>query len=239
MLQICKPVSGSQSDASTDITRFDFAGCSDDEYLLAYRQHTNQRVLSDPEDAVGGRWDEIGLIQFNFLKTHGLQPHHRLLDVGCGTLRGGLHFIDYLDPINYVGIEMSDMAVEYCRHSLERTGRSVAKHPSIIHNPDGSLQAVQHPYTNYEYILAQSVFTHLPPATISQHFASLKGVMHNTTRFFFTYFDGPVFTENTPKNFVQPFSFYKTIADDLGLVLCIKSDYPHPRGQVMVEAYLQ
>src|SRR4051794_24004227 len=39
---------------------------------------------------VGGRWQELGSLQLDFMVAQGLQPQHRLLDVGCGALRGGV-----------------------------------------------------------------------------------------------------------------------------------------------------
>ena len=36
---------------------------------------------------------------------HGLKPEHKLLDVGCGPLRGGIKFINYLEPGNYYGVD--------------------------------------------------------------------------------------------------------------------------------------
>lgn len=39
---------------------------------------------------VGGLWDEIGLLQFEFLKSRGLKPHHVLVDIACGSLRAGV-----------------------------------------------------------------------------------------------------------------------------------------------------
>src|SRR3990167_1367555 len=56
-------------------------------------------------NAVGGWWEIIGRLQFDFLVAQGLQPQHHLLDVGCGSLRGGLHFIRYLAPGHYVGLD--------------------------------------------------------------------------------------------------------------------------------------
>ena len=38
-------------------------------------------------ESVGGMWDEIGCLQFEFLKKQGLLPEHKFLDVGCGSLR--------------------------------------------------------------------------------------------------------------------------------------------------------
>ena len=39
--------------------------------------------------------------QIKFLKKSGLLPKHYLLDIGCGTLRGGIPFIEYLDEKKY------------------------------------------------------------------------------------------------------------------------------------------
>ena len=46
---------------------------------------------------IGGKWEEIGRLQYDFLREQGLQPQDKLLDIGCGCLRGGIHFIDYLE----------------------------------------------------------------------------------------------------------------------------------------------
>ena len=48
-------------------------------------------------EAVGGLWDEMGRLQFDFLVAQGLQPHHKMLDIGCGSMRGGRHFVNHLE----------------------------------------------------------------------------------------------------------------------------------------------
>ena len=58
-------------------------------------------------DFIGGKWSEIGQLQFDFLLESGLQPHHKLLDIGCGCLRGGIHFINYLEASNYSGLDIN------------------------------------------------------------------------------------------------------------------------------------
>ena len=57
--------------------------------------------------AVGGRWEEIGRLQFDFLVRQGLMPEHFFLDVGCGSWRGGVHFVDYLLSHRYFGVDVS------------------------------------------------------------------------------------------------------------------------------------
>ena len=61
---------------------------------------------------VGGLWEEIGRLQFEFLLRQGLAPSDCFLDIACGSLRWGVHFINYLDPGNYLGIEKQRRLVE-------------------------------------------------------------------------------------------------------------------------------
>ena len=49
---------------------------------------------------------EKGPFEIEFLKEKGLLPEHLLLDIGCGTLRGGIHWIRYLQPHHYAGLEV-------------------------------------------------------------------------------------------------------------------------------------
>ena len=42
----------------------------------------------------------------------GLQPKHRFFDIGCGSLRGGVHFIRYLDKNNYFGTDISSELIK-------------------------------------------------------------------------------------------------------------------------------
>jgi hypothetical protein len=57
-------------------------------------------------DVVGGMWDEIGKLQFEFLVKEGLNPEHFLLDVAWGSLRVGVHFVRYLESDCYKGIDI-------------------------------------------------------------------------------------------------------------------------------------
>ena len=59
-------------------------------------------------DVIGGPWNEIGSLQFEFLKRHGLLPPRHLIDVGCGSLWGGVHFAAYVQPGHYWGIDAND-----------------------------------------------------------------------------------------------------------------------------------
>lgn len=57
--------------------------------------------------------------QIQFLKHVGLQPEHYLLDIGCGTLRGGIPIIEYLEEQHYHGVEVRDSVLEAGRRELQ------------------------------------------------------------------------------------------------------------------------
>ncbi|HSF63336.1 MAG TPA: class I SAM-dependent methyltransferase, partial [Paracoccaceae bacterium] len=58
-------------------------------------------------DIVGGRWDETGRVQMAALQAEGLQPHHRLLDIGAGSLRLGCKAVPFLNPGHYWATDAS------------------------------------------------------------------------------------------------------------------------------------
>jgi len=63
-------------------------------------------------------WDRRGEFQLHFLQQAGLQPQHRLLDIGCGPLRAGQFFIRYLEPEN-VTAHPSQLFVGCPRSSIQ------------------------------------------------------------------------------------------------------------------------
>ncbi len=62
------------------------------------------------EEMVGplGYWDELQSYQLNTLKSFGLKPEHKLLDIGCGPLQGGIAFIKYLNDNCYYGVDIDE-----------------------------------------------------------------------------------------------------------------------------------
>jgi SAM-dependent methyltransferase len=95
--------------------------------------------------------------QIEFLKQAGLRPSHRLLDLGCGTLRGGVPIIGFLDPGNYFGIEARGEVLDKGRKEL-RESRLEEKVPTLI--VAGDLARVSLP-VKFDFIWAFSVLIHM------------------------------------------------------------------------------
>ena len=111
---------------------------------------------------------------------------HGSSNFGCGTLRGGRHFIRYLDIGNYVGTDISGRAIEYGRR-LVVTERLAVKEPRLIHRRPGEAFFADLDDASFDFILAQSVFTHLPAELIQECFASVERIMRESGIFFFTF----------------------------------------------------
>ncbi|MGB0561703.1 MAG: methyltransferase [Spirulinaceae cyanobacterium] len=206
----------------------------EEKYLEAYRKHTDLRVDQDPKTAIGGMWEEIGLLQFDFLRAQGMQPQHKLLDIGCGTLRGGRHGIRYLNTGNYTGIDLSPKAIAAGQQLLE-TENLADKHPRLLVNSKQNLKFEQFTGETFDYLLAQSVFTHLKPEHIQECFAYVGDIMDDQSIFFFTYQSALKYTQTNLKDFRYPKSFFESLATQHGFQLSdYAAQYAHPRNQLML-----
>jgi cyclopropane fatty-acyl-phospholipid synthase-like methyltransferase len=152
------------------------------------------RQLSDAEidakehrDLVGGLWDELGALQFAFLTAQGLTPASRLLDLGCGALRGGVHFVRHLDAGNYYGMDINASLIEAGRRELAEAGLG-GKRVHLLVSDDFELERFG---TTFEYAIAVSVFTHLTMNHIVKCLAEVRRTLAPHGRFFASYFEAP------------------------------------------------
>jgi len=202
-------------------------------YREYYAAVMRVRTAYDPKFAVGGRWEEIGRLQFDFLRARGLQPTHTLLDFGCGSLRGGLHFIRYLEPGHYTGIDISPEALAAGRQFLAQAGLEDRK--PVLRLSHG-LTFDDFSSQRFDFILAQSVLTHMPRQDIETLFAHVHKVMHPATVFYATFFDGGTrtYTSADRTNFHYPFPLLRDLGAKYSLRITRDPDYPHPRKQQMM-----
>lgn len=137
---------------------------------------------------VKGPWDELGALQLTFLRAQGLQVSHRLLDVGCGPLRGGIHLVDYLDPGGYYGIDINESLLDAgYEHELPEALRSKL--------PRDHLRATDRFDCDFgvqfDYAVAHSLFTHLSLNQVRLCLFRVARVMPPGGRLFATFFRAP------------------------------------------------
>jgi SAM-dependent methyltransferase len=134
---------------------------------------------------VGGKWDELGRLQLAFLRSRGLEPQHLLLDLGCGALRAGVHLVAYLEGAHYYGI---DLNVHLMEAGYERELRPLGlapklprTHLAVSSEYDASSFGVQ-----FDFVMAHSVWTHLPLEQIARCVSAVARVLKPSGRFYAT-----------------------------------------------------
>jgi SAM-dependent methyltransferase len=114
----------------------------------------------------GDLWVVTRRFQFDFLLARGLRPEHRLLDIGCGTLRGGIPLIDYLQAEHYIGIEARGQILIEARKELAEAGLE-HKRPLLIHASEPEELKLEVPV---DYVWAFEVLIHLTDELLDGYF---------------------------------------------------------------------
>ncbi len=165
-------------------------------------------------DIVGGRWDETGRLQMALLQARGMQAHHRLLDIGAGSLRLGCKAVPFLHPGHYWATDAS-RALMLRGRAVELPGPDRRPEDHLVEDAAFALPGIP----PVDFAIAFGVFTHLPAADLGQALAALRqpdGVV--------THPDRPPWhmTETT----------VRALAGAAGLAVTREPDR-QPRGQVL------
>lgn len=141
-----------------------------------------------PERAVGSRnreeWLKHGQSQFDYLLRHGLRSSDRMLEIGCGNLRAGRLFIDYLNTGNYYGLDISPDILLAAQRTVAEFGLQ-AKLPHLTLVSDLTFGFL--PSAQFSVVHAHSVFSHSPIEVISECLAHVGRVMAPGAFFDFTF----------------------------------------------------
>lgn len=141
-------------------------------------------------EVVGGLWDTLGPMQLELLVNHGLKTSHKLLDIGCGSLRGGTHFIRFLDPAHYFGMDLNQTLLDagYAKELVPLGLQDRLPPTNLI--ADGHFDFSRFGM-QFDRAIAFSLFTHLPMDTIRVCLERLATVMVPGGVFYATYFETP------------------------------------------------
>ena len=112
-------------------------------------------------------------------KRAGCQPHHVVVDYGCGSLWIGEAFMNYLEPDNYVGLDVAD---GFYAEALTRfpEGYVAERRPMLRVISQDSLREVRD--RKPDFILSTGVLMHVPPEDLAGYFARLTAVALPHTR---------------------------------------------------------
>lgn len=185
---------------------------------------------------VGGMFEEIGRLQFEFLVSRGLQPRHTLLDIACGCLRAGVHLIPYLDAGNYLGVDKEQELIDAGLRDELPPGLAEKKRPRILVNGNFAFELFG---VRPDFAWAQSLFTHLPPPLIERCLRSLRRVIADEGAFYATFFEvsEPIDNPENPHDHLC-FRYTRDEMARMGMKTGWQAEYigdwRHPRDQMMM-----
>jgi SAM-dependent methyltransferase len=114
----------------------------------------------------------------HFVRLGGLQPGHRMLDLGSGVGRMAVPLTQYLsDTGQYVGVDVAAAGIAWCDATITpaypnfRFTQVDVAHP--LYNPAGALAAesLRLPFDDgsFDFIAMVSVLTHLDPPAVAHY----------------------------------------------------------------------
>jgi cyclopropane fatty-acyl-phospholipid synthase-like methyltransferase len=196
---------------------------------------------------IGGLWEEIGYLQFDFLKKQGLKPFHKLLDIGCVCLRGGLHYIRYLEKGNYYGLDINNSLIQAGVLEIKEAGLE-NKYPNLLVENQFKLDKFGQ---NFDFMVSISLFTHLPINIIIRCLSKARKHLNSTGAYYSTFFQAPksayldkihqypgdIITNYDSDPFHYLFEELSWMASISGLEVRLIGDWNHPRNQKMAVFY--
>lgn len=193
-------------------------------------------------------WEEQSKLQLDLCKKYGLLPTSKLLDFGCGCLRGGIKLMDFLDRGNYFGIDVNrgllKAGLEYEVPKANLQEKLILENFLITNSFE-----LEYFNTEFDMIIAQSVFTHLPLNHLDFFSKKACGVLRGSGKILLSFwfiqeheditkekiFEFENFATTTSyifDSFHYKFSQIKKLLKDLWVVTLL-DDY-HPRKQQFV-----
>ncbi|MDT0557360.1 class I SAM-dependent methyltransferase [Ichthyenterobacterium sp. W332] len=181
-------------------------------YFIKSRQEKRHSLVG-----AGNLWKMKQQFQIDFLIKQGLNKSDILLDIGCGTLRGGLPMISFLDVSNYYGLEVR-------KHVLEE-GKKELKKQKLDYKMPNLISFIRFDEikldVKYDMIFAFSVLIHFNDQIANQCFNFVSKYLKSDGVFFANvnigdHPDG--YWEGFPVVF-RKISFYETLANKNGIEL--------------------
>ncbi len=209
------------------------------DHVSYYRAVMRSDASRSPEAAVGSHsheyWLQVGQLQFDYATSHGLKADMRMLEIGCGNLRAGRLFIDYLEPGCYYGLDISPDILLAAQDTITDYDLR-AKLPHLTLVSDLRLRFL--PDATFDFVHAHSVFSHSPIEVIDECLAHVGRILAPGGFFDFT-FDK---TDGAEHDVLREDFYYRTetliaLAAKHGLQATFMDDWEqngHPQSKIRV-----
>jgi len=180
-----------------------------------------------------GVWPHLQQYQFNALTRLGLEPHHSVIDIGCGPITVGLALISYLDRGNYVGLDSlpEPLAASYRR--IAKHGLA-DKNPSLVCSSTFGKRELDN--RQFDFVWMSQLSYHLDDAQMRQLFEQACAMMTEDSVFLADVIDPglQIDADLTWRGFsyhLRPIAFYEEMAQQFSLSVQRRGtllDYGYP-----------
>lgn len=180
-----------------------------------------------------GVWPHLQQYQFNALTRLGLEPHHSVIDIGCGPLTVGLALIDYLDRGNYVGLDLLPEPLTASYQRIARHGLA-HKNPTLVCSSTFGKRELEG--RTFDVVWMSQLSYHLDDAQLIQLFEQACAMMSESSVFLADFIDPGLELDADMKwrgfsYHLRPIGFYESIAQQFSLSVRRRGtllDYGYP-----------
>ncbi len=150
----------------------------------------------------------------DFIQYGGLQPQHRVLDIGCGIGRIAIPLTTYINEQgSYHGFDIVKEGIDWCESKIHKKFPNFHfKHIPLrndLYNLETGNKAEEFkfPYNNssFDFIILTSVFTHMQDKEVAQYLKEISRVMDKGATCFATFFVIDEASEAFLKQSTDPF----------------------------------
>lgn len=134
-----------------------------------------------------GMFHEVPVFFLARMNMAGLRPDHDVLDIGCGCGRVARYLCDYLEPSSrYEGFDIMPGLIDWCHENIMPAHPNFGFTTTPLHTtpyrPEPSLPDAadfRFPYddASFDFVAAQSVFTHLLPDAAANYLRETRRVL--------------------------------------------------------------
>lgn len=142
--------------------------------------HPHYRAYVGPPQ----HYDFMGATQFRLLTGLGLREEHRVLDIGCGSLRAGKFLLQYLLPRRYTGIDPNSWLWQDALQHEIGVDIATLKQPRFLDTPDFTPGDIGP--EGMDFIVAQSVYSHMGAELFHRSVAASAAVLAPRGQMLFT-----------------------------------------------------
>jgi len=152
----------------------------------------------------GKHFEFYGRLQLITLIRNGLHPHSKLLDVGCGCLRGGYWTIQFLNEGCYFGIEPNSAMLKAGIERILEPKMMSEKKPLFSENTEFDFSVFSEVF---DFVFARSIWTHTSKKQIEKMLDSFMGISHKNSRFLTSFISAGFHLEK--RRLLEPWMWFR------------------------------